>query len=174
MKVSSLYFALLTAMTGVVGCTANIHDNTISIPNATINATTDADVNDVAPDQTIPMMVTVTNVYLVDPAMTPPPAHVEDAGHLQVYLDDTSSPPILVTAQTNIMVTIPKETPAGHHKIICRVHKHDGTPTSTTFELAITVKVTVTTGSDGAVTVDATVTVDVGATTSDAAVAETN
>jgi hypothetical protein len=174
MRVSGFYSVLLTAMAGVVGCTANIHDNTINIPNATINATTDADVSAVAPEQTIPMTVTVTNVYLVDPAMTPPPAHTADAGHLQVYLDDTSSAPILVTADTNIMVTVPKETPAGHHKIICRVHTHDGTPTSTTFELAITVKVTVTTGSDGAVTVDATVTVEVGAMTSDAATSETN
>ena len=175
MRVSIFFPALLAlTTTALFGCKADIHDNTINIPNATINATTSADVDAVAPERWSPVTVTTTNVYLIDPAMTPPLAHMDDAGHIQVYLDETSSPPILVTAQTNIMVTIPKATPAGHHKIICRVHKHDGTPTSTTFELAIMVKVTVTTSPDGATTVDATVTVDVGTTSPDAATAETN
>jgi hypothetical protein len=51
-----------------------------------------------------------------------------------------------VTAQTNVQVPIPATTPPGSHKIICRVHKHDGTPTQTTFSVDITVKVSVTTG----------------------------
>jgi hypothetical protein len=78
-------------------CTANIHDNTLTanIPNAMLSFTTDADVNNVMPDQTVPIVATVQNVYLIDPAMTPPSAHAADAGHLQVYLDDVSTAPLL-------------------------------------------------------------------------------
>jgi hypothetical protein len=136
------------------GCTANtdIHDNTVTIPNATVNFTTAADVNNVMPDQTVPVAVTVQNVYLVDPAETPPAEHVADAGHLQIYLDDVSTPPLIITAQVNVDVKIPAQTKAGGHKLICRVHKHDGTATSTKVEISITVKVTVgPAGTDAAV-----------------------
>jgi len=127
------------------GCTANadIHDNNVTIPNATVNFTTAADVNNVVPDQTVPVAVTVQNVYLVDPSETPPAEHVADAGHLQIYLDDVSMPPLVITAQVNVDIKIPAQTKAGGHKLICRVHKHDGTPTSTKVEISITVKVTV-------------------------------
>jgi hypothetical protein len=166
MKFSRLLMpGLLVALGGLPACTANIHDNTINIPNATVNATTDADVNNIMPEQVVPVTLDVKNVTLVDPATTPPADHVADAGHVQIYLDTTSTPPLVVTAQTTVMVTIPKETMAGHHKLICRVHKHDGTPTSTTFELSFTVKVTVTTTPDGGTTVDSSVTVEVGTTT---------
>jgi hypothetical protein len=152
-----------------VACTANIHDNTITanIPNAMVNFTTDADVNNVMPDQTIPIVVAVQNVYLIDPSMTPPPEHVMDAGHLQIYLDDVAMPPLLVTAQVNVSVTVPTHTPAGPHKLICRVHKHDGTPTDTKFEINITVHVTVGTSDAGTVVPDAG-SVDATGTTTDA------
>jgi hypothetical protein len=56
-----------------------------------------------------------------------------------------------VTAQTQVQVPIPADTKPGHHKIMCRVHKHDGEPTVTRFEVEITVKVSVTdTGAGGA------------------------
>ena len=136
----------------VAGCTANtnIHDNNVIIPNATVNFTTSVDVNNVTPDETIPIAVNVQNVYLVDPDVTPPAEHVADAGHLQIYLDDVSTPPLVVTAQVNVDVKIPAQTKAGAHKLICRVHKHDKTPTDTKFEINITVKVTV-----GGVDIDA-------------------
>jgi hypothetical protein len=80
-----------------------------------------------------------------------------DAGHLEFHMDDETTPPLLVTAETEVQVPVPAETKAGPHKIICRLHKHDGTPTTTVFEVQITVKVSVTTtgaagssGSDGA------------------------
>ena len=148
----------------VVGC--NVHDNTINIPDATLDVTTSADVSDVAPAQAIPMTVTVQHVYLVEPTVTPPPEHVEDAGHLEFHLDDESTPALLVTAQTSVSVPIPPATAPGHYKIICRVHKHDGTPTDTKFEVDITVKVSVTPG-DGGVTVGTTVTVDAGTAPAD-------
>jgi len=168
MKTSRLVPVLVVAMGGVGAC--NIHDNTatVNIPNATINATTDVDVNNVMPEQQVAVSVDVKNVFLIEPSATPPPEHIADAGHIQVYIDDTTTPPVLVTAQTNFNVTIPKETKEGHHKIICRVHKHDGMPTSTTFELSITVKATVTTTTnDGSTTttVDASVGIEVGVST---------
>jgi hypothetical protein len=171
MKISSLLVpGLLVAMAAVPACENNIHDNTINIPNATVNATTsaDVDVNNVAPEQAIPLTLDVKNVYLVDPNTTPPAAHVEDAGHVQIYLDDTATPPLVVTAQTNVTVTIPKATPAGKHKLICRVHKHDGTPTSTIVTVDITVKVTVTSTPDGGTTTDSSVTVQVDSSTAPA------
>ena len=155
----------------VAACSANIHDNTFTanIPNATVNLTTDADVDNVMPDQMVPLVVTVQNVYLVEPSVTPPPEHVADAGHVQIYLDDVATPPLVVTAQVAVAVTIPTHTPAGPHKLVCRVHKHDGTPTSTKFEINITVKVTVGTVDSDAVTPDAG-SAGAGATAADAAV----
>ena len=157
----------------LAACTANIHDNTFTanIPNATVSFMTDADVNNVMPDQMVPLVVAVQNVYLVEPSVTPPAEHVDDAGHLQIYLDDVSTPPLVVTAQVAVAVTIPTHTPAGPHKLVCRVHKHDGTPTDTKFEIDITVKVTVGTVDSGAVAPDAG-SPDAGATTADAAAAD--
>src|SRR5262249_47794757 len=99
------------------------------------------DVTNVTPGETIPMRVEAQNVYLVDPHDNPPPLHVEDAGHFQVYLDDLNSEPLVVTAKTTIDVKVPEDTKAGKHKLYCRVHKHDGAPTKAIFEIEITVKV---------------------------------
>src|SRR5882672_4453641 len=150
---------------GLLAC--NVHDNTFTanIPNATLNVTADADVSMVEPAQSVPMTVNVQNVYLIEPSATPPPEHDKDAGHLQFYVDDEAKPPVLVTAQTKVTVPIPADTKPGPHKVICRVHKHDGTPTDTHFELSITVKASVTTNNDGGVSVDATVTIEAGTTT---------
>ena len=144
-------------------CSANIHDNntTVNIPNATINATVsaDVDVNNVMPSQQVPVNIVVNDkIFLVDPNTTPPAEHVADAGHVQVYMDDTNSEPILITAQAMFNVTIPAQTKAGNHKLICRFHKHDKTPTDTKSEISIVVKVSGTVG-------DASVTVEIDAST---------
>ena len=151
-KLNFVSIGLLALATGLLAC--NIHDNTINatanIPNATLNVTADTDVNNVMPSQMVPMTVTVTNVTLVEPTATPPAGHEMDAGHLEFHLDDETTPPLLVTAQTQVQVPIPADTKAGPHKIICRLHKHDGTPTVTEFEVEITVTVSVTvTGAGG-------------------------
>jgi hypothetical protein len=157
-KPSLVTIGLLALALGPLAC--NVHDNTINatanIPNATLNVTSDVDVNEIMPAQSVPMTVTVTNVYLVPPAVTPPPEHDKDAGHLEFHLDDETTPPLLVTADTHVQVPIPADTKAGPHKVFCRVHKHDGTPTTTVFEVDITVKVSV----DAAV--DTTVVITVG------------
>ncbi len=150
-KLNSLSLGLLVLAAGPFAC--NIHDNTINatanIPNATLNVTADTDVNTVMASQSLPMTVTVTNVTLVDPTATPPAGHDMDAGYLEFHLDDESTPALLVTAETQVQVPIPAETKAGPHKVICRVHKHDGTPTVTEFEVDITVKVSVTVSGVG-------------------------
>jgi hypothetical protein len=129
------------------GCTVN---GNINIPNATINATVDTDiVNNVMAEQTVPIMLDVQNVYLIHPDMTPPAEEMERAGHVRVYLDSTSNEPILITAEAMVNVKIPADTKPGKHKLICRLHKHDGTPTSTSKEISIDVKASVTIGGDG-------------------------
>ena len=139
---------------GVAAC--NIHDNTVNIPNATINANVDADATAGVPaTQPVAVAVTVQNVYLVEPAATPPPEHEKDAGHIQVYLDDVETPPVLITAQAMFNVTLPAATKPGPHHLICRFHKHDGTPTTTQVSVAITVTASV--GADGGVDVNTSV-----------------
>jgi hypothetical protein len=123
----------------------NIDDNTSSnatatIPNATLTLATDADVDNVMPSHTLPMMATVHNVFLVEPSAAPPPEHVADAGYLEFHMDDESTPPLIVTAQTSVDVPIPADAAVGLHKIISRVHRYDDTPTTVMFEVDITIK----------------------------------
>jgi len=128
------------------GCTANIHDNTVEIKDPKVSFETNVDVTNVSPGEIMPIRVVAQNVYLVDPNDNPPPLHLEDAGHFQIYLDDLSSEPLVVTAQTTIDVKIPEDVKEGEHKLLCRVHKHDGAPTSAVFEIEFTVKIEVPTG----------------------------
>src|SRR4051812_44799114 len=103
-------YAGILGLSAVLGAGCNVHDNPINIPNAQINATTDVSASNVMPAATVPIAVTVQNVFLIDQSATPPPEHAKDAGHLVVYLDDVDSMPLLTTAQTNFSVTIPAET----------------------------------------------------------------
>jgi uncharacterized membrane protein YgcG len=144
MNMSRAFLGFVVLVAGAFAC--NVHDNTITIPNATLNVSTDVDVQNVEPEQSVPMNVNVQGVFLVEPNVEPPPEHKADACHLEFHLDDEANPPVLVTAQTNVSVKVPAETPPGPHKIICRVHKHDGTPTNMKFELDINVKAKVTIG----------------------------
>ncbi len=133
-------------------CTANIHDNQLdvdaefNIDEATVDLDSDDDLDNVQAGNTVNVSIDATNVFLVEPSATPPPQQIENAGHFVFYLDDFSGAQLLVTAQTNVRLTIPAGTPEGPHKVKCRVHKHDGTPTNATFELDITVKASVTIG----------------------------
>jgi hypothetical protein len=142
---------LLALAAGAIAC--NVHDNTINatanIPNASLTLTANADVDNVTPATSLPMTVDVKNVYLVEPSATVPPEHEADAGHLEFHIDDETTAAVLVTAQTMVMVPIPPATPPGHHKVICRVHKHDGEATETKFEVDITVKASVTISGSG-------------------------
>jgi len=130
----------------IAGCTTNIHDNTVEVKDPKVSFETNVDVNNVSPGETMAIRVTVQNIFLVDPDDKPPSLHLEDAGHFQLYLDDLNSEPLVVTAQTMIDVKVPEDIEAGKHKLYCRVHKHDGAPTSAVFEIEFTVKVEVPTG----------------------------
>jgi hypothetical protein len=172
MRIASLVTVSLGACAlwlgvGLAGC--EVHDNTINIPDATLNVSTGADQENIQPMQAVPVMVQVHNVYLIEPSATPPPEHILDAGHIKIYLDDESTPPLVVTAQTNVSVTIPANTAPGRHKLICRVHKHDGTPTDTKVDLDINVKVSASTNADGGTSVEVSIGVEAGVVTTGAA-----
>ncbi len=124
----------------------------VTIPDATINVQPDGDISKgVEPDRDVQLNLNVTNVVLVEPGTTPPAGKEKEAGHVQIYLDDYNAPPLVITAQTTVTVKIPKETKQGKHKLLCRVHKHDGTPTTTVFEVEVTVTVSTTTTTDAGV-----------------------
>jgi len=163
-RVTSLSATFLF-LAGATAC--NVHDNTFTanIPNATINATADANATTVAPAQQVAVTVTTANVYLIAPDATPPPEHASDAAQINVYLDNTDEPPLLVTAEAMFNVMIPSTCPAGKHKLICRVHKHDGTPYGmpTSVEQTVDIMVTASVSADGGV--DVTTSVDANVTT---------
>jgi hypothetical protein len=132
---------------GMTACSADVHDNTLDVHdnNANINDAkvqidATSDTSNVEAGQSVAVDVKAQDVFLCDPSTTPPPDRVQVAGHLEFFLDDTSSTSLLVTAMESVQVPIPQSTPAGDHKIICRVDKHDGTPTQATSEIDITVK----------------------------------
>jgi len=137
---------------GGTGCTADvhdnkadIHDNTVNIDDATVEISTDADVDNVEAGSSVPCEAKATNVVLVEPSATPPEDQAEAAGHFVFFIDSTESAPVLTTAQTNVNITINNTINEGDHKIICQVHKHDGTPTSAKSEIKIHVNAKVTT-----------------------------
>jgi plastocyanin len=146
----ALFGASAVCVVGAAACTADVHDNTFdvhdnnaNIDDAKVEFETDTDVTNVQASQSVHVVIVAEDVFLVEPTDTPPSDRVNVAGHFQFYFDDMSSEPILVTAQKSVDVMIPAGTAPGQHKLICRVHKHDGTPTQATFELDVTVKATV-------------------------------
>jgi len=137
---------------GLAACTADVHDNTLdvhdnnaNIDEAKVEMTTSSDVDNIQAGQSVHVDIAAQDVFLVDPASTPPPDRVKVAGHFEVFLDSTSGTALLVTAEKSFDVTIPAATSAGDHKLICRVDKHDGTATKATSELDLKVVATVTT-----------------------------
>jgi hypothetical protein len=136
----------LATFIALAGCSADIHGNSVGVDvNATVMATTSVNVNDVQPGEAMPVQVAVSNVTLVDPNTTPPSTDT-NAAYLQFYIDSTSSQPVFVTAQTSVTITIPPSEPAGGHKLLCQVYKHDGTPTTSMTEIDFTVTATVSVG----------------------------
>jgi hypothetical protein len=149
----ALFGASAVYVVGATACTADVHDNTFdvhdnnaNIDDAKVEFETDSDVNNVQQSQSVPVVIVAEDVFLVEPTETPPADRASVAGHFRFYFDSMSSEPILVTAQKSVNVTIPATAAPGPHKLICRIHKHDGTPTQATFELGVTVTATVTSG----------------------------
>lgn len=144
-------FATVFTTAPLFGCSADIHDNTVdvrdntaNIEDAEVEMSTDVDVDNVQQNQSIQVQLVAQDVYLIEPSATPPADRVEVAGHFQFYFDSLSSEPVLITASKTVSITVPSGM-EGDHKLICRVHKHDGTPTEATFEIDLKITATVTT-----------------------------
>ena len=150
MRIGITTMMLLGALVGgaSIGCTADVHDNelntNISLDDATVSFDTDVDVDQVQQGESLPIQIKVDGAFLIEPSETPPPDKVDIAAHLQFYLDDVDSEALLITAQTSVQFTVPASTPEGDHKVICRLHHHDGTPTDVKFELSIKVHAQIT------------------------------
>lgn len=136
----------IAAWGGMLGCTADIHDNTLdvhdnnaTIDDAAVEFDTDVDVDNVQANAGVRVNLVAENVFLIDPGSEPPPDRVMVSGHFRFYLDNTSGEPLLITASKSVDVPIPASVAAGNHKLICRIHKHDGTATEAIFEIDITV-----------------------------------
>lgn len=131
---------------GAAGCSADVHDNTLdvhdnnaNIDNAKVDITATTDTDNVQAGSTVHVQVAAQDVFLCDPSTTPPADRTQVAGHLEFFLDSTSGTSLLVTAEESVDVTIPPATPPGDHKIVCRIDKHDGTPTKATSEIDVKV-----------------------------------
>jgi hypothetical protein len=150
----ALLVSLACSGAAVAGCSADIHDNAVKI-DATLTVTANTNVQDVAPGSTIPVTINASNVFPVAPGQTPPPEHMSDAVYFKFFVDDdtSDSAAILVTASLSANVQIKSDTAPGSHKLLCRMYKHDDTPTQTTFSLDFSVKAmgTATVSSDAGV-----------------------
>jgi hypothetical protein len=146
MHVSSV--RTLASLVGMVAaaltfaCTADIHGNTVNV-SADIHMTANTDVSNVQPGSSVPLALSVNNATLVAPDQ-PVPAGVQNAMFAKIFIDDTSSTALVVTASASINVTIPATIKAGGHKLICQLFLHDGTATSATSEINITVAGSIT------------------------------
>ena len=137
----------LTTLVPIAACSADIHGNAVNV-NATVMITSSVDLKNVQPGEAMPVHAAVSNVTLVAPNVTPP-STVTDAAFLEFFIDSTDNQPILVTAQVDVNVTIPTTEPEGDHKLMCRVHQHDGTPTTSVSEIDFTVHASVQIGGAG-------------------------
>lgn len=143
--------SLAAACGGVVGCSANIHDNTVKVDaNVSIAASADVDVNAITPGQGVPLKLSAEGADLVAPGQKVAAAQAQSAVYFKVFLDDTSGTELVATASTSVTVTIPPKTPEGHHKLICQLYKHDGDqPTDQEQSLDINVKAMASASASG-------------------------
>lgn len=123
---AALCAAIASGYATANGCTANVHDNAVTVD---AKLSFKAENADVKPGDSVAVTMNATGVVLVDPNKDPAPADADKAAYFTVYLDDEDSTPLITTAQASAQVTIPAATSSGKHHLICRLHKHDGTPT---------------------------------------------
>lgn len=127
-----------------VGCTADIHDNTFNLDDLSIDANINGDADNVQAGSTVKLELNAEGAFLIEPNQTPPPDKANIAAHFEVHLDTLQTPPILVTAKTEVDVKITEMVQPGDHKLLCRLVKHDGTPTNVVKEIDIHVSATAT------------------------------
>lgn len=135
---------------GTMGCEANvpIHDNKADVHDNEVNADIDADfdfdvesdVDELEPGDSVTVNMKASGVVLVDPGDEPSAEESDRAAHFKIFLDDANSSPLVVTASASVSVTLPQSVPAGDHKLLCRMFKHDGSALGETREVSIKVK----------------------------------
>jgi hypothetical protein len=138
------FFALACSGSALVACTADVHDNQLTVENPKVAISTTADVNNVHAGSSIPVNIEAKDVFPVAPDQTPPPEHVNDAVFFKIFLDDADAQELVVTASVSVNVTIPASTPPGSHKLICKTFSHDGEDTGSDSTIDITVTATAT------------------------------
>jgi hypothetical protein len=138
----SVILGSLAAWAGLTVVACSSEPTTIDTATAKVSASIGAgfDTANVIPGAEMPVVASVENIHLVDPTAEPSAGDAATAGHLGVFLDDTTGTALLLTAETSFNVTIPAEATAGKHTLICRVFKHDGTPTAAHSDLSFTVR----------------------------------
>lgn len=137
LRVLSL-LAFVCSSSAVVACSEDVGDNTFTSENIEVSMSTTADVGNVRPGQSVPVHIE-TNAFPVEPDLTPPPEHTHDAVFFKIFLDDTDSAELTVTAAVSFNVTIPASTSPGPHELICRTFSHDGEDTDADTSIDITV-----------------------------------
>jgi hypothetical protein len=148
------FVGALACAIGTTACSADVHDNTLdvhdnnaNIDDAKVEITSTSD--SVAAGSMVHVEAKAEDVFLCDPSTTPPADRTKVAGHFEFFIDSTASASIMTTAEESVDVPIPPTTPPGDHKLLCRVDKHDGTPTQATSEIDI--KVTASASVTGSV-----------------------
>lgn len=142
-KLVASFAAAVAAICGFAGCTANVHDNEVNV-QADLSFQANVDADAVKPGDSVPVTMNATGVVLVDPNDTPAKGDEDKACFFKVFLDDEDSEPLVATAQTSVQVTIPQDTPKGKHHLLCRLFKHDDTPTDQQKSISINVSASAT------------------------------
>ena len=160
MRKSLLRCALVGALAScaVLGaCTADIHGNTVNatVP-ASVTITTTADVSAVKPGESVPIHADTGEATssssggssmpagdggadAAGGAAAPAQTQTQVTVVFQMFIDTVSGSPLVVSPNPDFDVTIPATTPAGKHKLICRLAHGDGTTTDVTSSIDITV-----------------------------------
>ncbi len=156
MRTSLVKTALVVVCSAVpiAACTADVHGNTINVEVPNLSISTDVDVNNIHPGERVGVNIKA------DTSASQAPTVPEDASSapsgsasnssivFKLFLDDSSTTALAVTASLKVDVTIPTSTPPGPHKLVCRAFHADGTPTDSETSLDINVTASVTTSGD--------------------------
>lgn len=138
-KLVASFAAAVAAICSFAGCTANVHDNAVNV-DADLNFKANVAVDEVRAGEPVAVtMMPTGDVVLVDPKDQPMKGDEDKACFFKVFLDDEGSEPLVATAQTNVQVTIPKDTPKGKHHLLCRLFRHDDKPTDSEQSISINV-----------------------------------
>src|SRR5688572_3872440 len=120
------FLALACSVGALAACTADIHDNTLTVEDPQVTFTTTANGTSVQAGSSIPVTIKATNVVPVAPDKTPTAEQTGKAVYFKIFLDDTDSAELIVTASLTVNVTIPAATSPGSHKLICKTFSHGG------------------------------------------------